>query len=217
MCWLWSRHLCQLSDVVLRAIILSVVWWLPHDAFLFEKARPTRSTSLFAQGWLALSAIINLPYCLFWPIRDGADGRWDSLATIVSSPVSAPQEGSHDPDHALAALAHGSTAVAFAFIPFGTRHSQEAVNIDQIPILALGTLAYYSEVIIDISRWDELYVRTILEVNGRKMPERITATRQAISGRWHELEHDSDHHAERHQIENALRALSVLEIETQGW
>lgn len=70
---------------------------------------------------------------------------------------------------------------------------------------------------METTRWDELYLRTILEVNGYKMPERITATRQAISGRLHDLEHDSDHHAERHQIENALRALSVLEIETQGW
>jgi uncharacterized protein YbcC (UPF0753/DUF2309 family) len=65
--------------------------------------------------------------------------------------------------------------------------------------------------------WQELYMRTILEVSGQKMPERITATRQAISGRLHDLEHDSDHHAERQQIENALRALSVLEVETQQW
>lgn len=65
--------------------------------------------------------------------------------------------------------------------------------------------------------WQELYMRTILEVSGQKMPERIIATRQAISGRLHDLEHDSDHHAERQQIENALRALSVLEVETQQW
>jgi hypothetical protein len=60
-------------------------------------------------------------------------------------------------------------------------------------------------------------LRTILEVNGHIMPKRITETRQAISGRLHDLEHDSDHHAERHQIENALRALSALEVETQEW
>ena len=65
--------------------------------------------------------------------------------------------------------------------------------------------------------WQELYMQTILEVNGQKMPERITATRAAIAGRLHDLEHDSDHHAERHQIENALKALSVLEVETQQW
>ena len=70
---------------------------------------------------------------------------------------------------------------------------------------------------METTRWDELYMRTILEANGHKMPERITATRQAISGRLHDLEHDSDHHAERQQIETALRALSVLEVETQQW
>lgn len=64
--------------------------------------------------------------------------------------------------------------------------------------------------------WKERYMQTILEVNGQKMPERITATRAAIAGRLHDLEHDSDHHAERQQIENALKALSMLEIETQG-
>jgi uncharacterized protein YbcC (UPF0753/DUF2309 family) len=67
------------------------------------------------------------------------------------------------------------------------------------------------------SSWEDRYMQTILEVNGQKMPERITATRQAISGRLHDLEHDSDHHAERQQIENALRALSVLEVETKQW
>jgi hypothetical protein len=33
----------------------------------------------------------------------------------------------------------------------------------------------------------------------------------------HELEHESDHHSERQEIEDALRALSALEIETQEW
>jgi hypothetical protein len=60
-------------------------------------------------------------------------------------------------------------------------------------------------------------MQTILEVNGQKMPERIAATRAAIAGRLRDLEHDSDHHAERFQIENALRALAQLEVETQQW
>jgi hypothetical protein len=70
---------------------------------------------------------------------------------------------------------------------------------------------------ISSESWEERYMQTILEVNGQKMPERITATRQAITGRLRDLEHDSDHHAERHQIENALRALSVLEGEVKHW
>jgi len=68
-----------------------------------------------------------------------------------------------------------------------------------------------------LESWQERYMQTILEVNGQKMPERITATRQAIIGRLRDLQHDSDHHAERDQIENALRARSVLEGEVQHW
>lgn len=63
--------------------------------------------------------------------------------------------------------------------------------------------------------WEEKYVQTLLEVNGQKMPERIVATRAAIAGRLRDLEHDSDHHAERQKIEDALRALSVLEGEAK--
>jgi hypothetical protein len=44
------------------------------------------------------------------------------------------------------------------------------------------------------ARWEELYLQTILEVNGQKMQKRITATRNAIAGRLRDLEHDSDHH-----------------------
>jgi hypothetical protein len=65
--------------------------------------------------------------------------------------------------------------------------------------------------------WQEQYMQTILEVNGQKMPELISATRQAIAGRLRDLEHDSDHHTERYQIENALKALSALEVEIQQW
>jgi len=65
--------------------------------------------------------------------------------------------------------------------------------------------------------WKERYMQTILEVNGQKMPERISATRRAIARRLRDLEHDSDHHAERHEIESALRALSMLEDEVKQW
>ena len=67
------------------------------------------------------------------------------------------------------------------------------------------------------ARWEESYMQAILEVNGNKMPERINATRDAISGRLQDLEHESDHHAERLQIESALRALSILEGEALSW
>ena len=69
----------------------------------------------------------------------------------------------------------------------------------------------------DTKRWEDWYMQTILEVNGQKMPQRINATRQAIAGRLHDLEHDSDHHAERQEIEKALRALSMLAFDVQDW
>lgn len=54
-------------------------------------------------------------------------------------------------------------------------------NIDQIPILALGTLATLRRrIMLETTKWDELYLGPILEVDGHQMPERITATRQAI-------------------------------------
>jgi hypothetical protein len=54
-----------------------------------------------------------------------------------------------------------------------------------------------------------LYLQSALgEVSSQKMPERIAATRQAITGRLQGIEHNSDHHEKRHRIENALRAAS---------
>ena len=67
------------------------------------------------------------------------------------------------------------------------------------------------------ANWEEQFVQTVLEVSGQKMRERIAATRLAIAGRLRDIEYDSDHHAERHKIENALKALSELEVETQRW
>ena len=65
--------------------------------------------------------------------------------------------------------------------------------------------------------WEKRYLQTILEVNGQKMQERIAMTRQAIAGRLRDLEHDSDHHTERHKMEKALNALETLEAETRNW
>ena len=46
---------------------------------------------------------------------------------------------------------------------------------------------------------------------------RIVAARQAISNRLQGLYGNPDHHAEREQIEDALRALAVLEAEIRNW
>jgi hypothetical protein len=62
--------------------------------------------------------------------------------------------------------------------------------------------------------WQEMYMRTILEVNATKMPERVAATRQAIAARLRDLEHDSDHHAEKRKMQVAVNALRLFEAET---
>lgn len=65
--------------------------------------------------------------------------------------------------------------------------------------------------------WEEVYKLAVLEVDGGKMPERISAARNAISGRLREMEGDTDHHEERNRLEHALNALKVLTTESQAW
>jgi hypothetical protein len=66
-------------------------------------------------------------------------------------------------------------------------------------------------------KWTEAYIRAALEVDVQKMPDRIVAARDAVAGRLKDLEGNSDHHAERHEIQAALAALTGLEIETRMW
>ena len=66
-------------------------------------------------------------------------------------------------------------------------------------------------------KWQQLYEQAVMEGDPQKIPERIADTREAIAGRLRDLEHDSDHHSERHRIEDALFALAVLEREVKGW
>ena len=82
------------------------------------------------------------------------------------------------------------------------------VNIAQIPVRLpwyLGVRSVRWEAAMpenkSLESWQERYMQTILEVSGQKMADRIAATRQAITGRLRDLEHDSDHHAERRRIE----------------
>jgi hypothetical protein len=65
--------------------------------------------------------------------------------------------------------------------------------------------------------WEEAYHRAVLETDGKKMPERIAAARQAISKR---LADTGSHFApedERQRMAEALRRLSWLEAETWRW
>jgi hypothetical protein len=61
--------------------------------------------------------------------------------------------------------------------------------------------------------WVELYLRAALEVDGQRMPWRIVTAREAIAERLKDLEGNSDHHAERHEMQSALAALTRLEDE----
>jgi hypothetical protein len=63
----------------------------------------------------------------------------------------------------------------------------------------------------------ESYLRAALEVDGQKMPDRLVTARDAIAERLRDLEGNSDHHAERHEMQSALAALTGLEGETSVW
>ena len=66
-------------------------------------------------------------------------------------------------------------------------------------------------------KWVERYRQVALEVDAQKMPERIADANRAITERLRELEGNSDHHAERQEIETALTSLTVVEKEAQNW
>ena len=70
---------------------------------------------------------------------------------------------------------------------------------------------------MNTENWEAAYHRAVLEVDRQRMPERIVAARQAITDRLQGLYGDPDHYGERQQIEDALRALSVLEAEVRNW
>lgn len=65
--------------------------------------------------------------------------------------------------------------------------------------------------------WEEFYTAATLEVDGRRMPGRIAAAREAICTRLQELAQSSDHHAERDHMKTTLERLKVLESESQQW
>jgi hypothetical protein len=66
-------------------------------------------------------------------------------------------------------------------------------------------------------KWQEVYHRTVLEVDGEKMPKRIAGARRAMGKRLQALVGDIDRTEERQQIGNALGALAILELEIRSW
>ena len=66
-------------------------------------------------------------------------------------------------------------------------------------------------------KWQELYLLATMEVDGKKMPERIATVRKAIRGRLQDLAQSSDHHAEKQTMETTLKSLDTLEAESREW
>jgi hypothetical protein len=75
----------------------------------------------------------------------------------------------------------------------------------------------FSENMNRSEKWEAVYHRAVLEADRHKMPERIVAARRAIGERLQGLAGNPNHHAERQQVEDALRALAVLEGEAKHW
>ena len=66
-------------------------------------------------------------------------------------------------------------------------------------------------------KWEQLYLVAATEVDGKKIPERVAAVREAIRGRLQDLEHSRDHHSERKQLKDTLIHLDVLQTESREW
>ena len=66
-------------------------------------------------------------------------------------------------------------------------------------------------------QWQELYLLAATESDGNKMPEKVFAVRKAIRGRLQDLEHSTDHHAEREQMKTTLARLNILEADARMW
>ena len=58
--------------------------------------------------------------------------------------------------------------------------------------------------------WYALYADTMRELDRNLLLERMEATEAAIEARLHDLRHDSDHHAERQEIDDAIRNLTLI-------
>ena len=63
---------------------------------------------------------------------------------------------------------------------------------------------------IRYAEWREPYQQALLELDQKKLIERIAAAETAISNRLRAIAGDSNHHAERQAIEDALSSLRVL-------
>jgi hypothetical protein len=70
---------------------------------------------------------------------------------------------------------------------------------------------------IPYPEWQAEYLAALLEVDPKKLFERVTAAETAILNRPQAISHTSDGHAERQAIEDALASLRVLKRDNLGF
>ena len=58
--------------------------------------------------------------------------------------------------------------------------------------------------------WYQLCAAAVIELDPKQLLDRVDAAEAAIHGRLRELQYDSDHHEERHLIQDAQRTLAFL-------
>jgi hypothetical protein len=58
--------------------------------------------------------------------------------------------------------------------------------------------------------WEELYRAALVELDGQKLHSRILLAEEAMQQRLRSLRNNSNHHEERHAIDDALQNLRVL-------
>ena len=63
---------------------------------------------------------------------------------------------------------------------------------------------------IRYAEWREPYQQALLELDPKKLRDRIAAAETAISNRLRAIAGSSNHHAERQAIDDALSSLRVL-------
>lgn len=64
---------------------------------------------------------------------------------------------------------------------------------------------------IEDKPWFEVYKAAVLELEPEKLPGRIVEAKEAVQMRLKDIQGDTDHREERHQIEDALNNLRTLE------
>jgi hypothetical protein len=64
--------------------------------------------------------------------------------------------------------------------------------------------------------WQNEYAAALLETNPQNLSGRVEAAETAIYKRLQQLSQNSDHHTERHVIEDALQSLRVLKKKELG-